>query len=231
MSNFGCLICGEDLKYYTNSNEMICSVCGNKYDSNANCVNGHFICDQCHQMNAYDFIEQFCLNTKLESPFEIISQILRHKSINMHGPEHHFLVPAVLLTTIYSLNGQSEKLKGALKKARKRAANVLGGFCGFYGACGAGIGNGIFMSIILNATPVSEKEYSLANKITSETLNNIANAGGPRCCKRNTFIAIETAVNFMKKYLNTTILMRDFVCNFNLDNKECKYENCKFYDI
>ncbi len=231
MSENGCFICGEELKYKNSTAKMVCEICGNEFDSNASCLNGHFICDSCHQLEGVEFIGSFCLATSHTSPVDIVNDIMKHKSIKPHGPEHHFLVPASLLTSYYKAVGQPELLPMALVKARKRAANVLGGFCGFYGACGAGVGTGIFISVILNGKPISGREYSLANQITANSLNGVAKAGGPRCCKRNTFIAIETAIDFVENNLNVVMPHSEIQCQFSSSNKECLYDDCKYYHL
>jgi len=229
MADYGCIICGADLKYLDNYKEMTCSVCGKTYDSNAECVNGHFVCDSCHQLDGVDFIENFCLNSKQTNPIEIAEQIMKHESIKAHGPEHHFLVPAVLLTAYYNSKEEFDEIPNVIATARKRSAKVPGGFCGFNGACGAGIGTGVFMSIILKSTPLSEKSYGLANKITAETLSKVAKAGGPRCCKRNSFFALETAVEFVEENLDVKIGSQEIDCRFYLNNKECLQTDCKFF--
>ncbi len=229
MSNSGCLICGSELVYSSQPKYMKCSICGHGNDSNATCTNGHYICDNCHQAGGVDFINNICLNSDSIDPLFLANFIMKHESIKPHGPEHHFLVPAVLLTAYYNVINKPEIIKLALMTAKKRASNVLGGFCGFYGNCGAGVGNGIFISIILNATPLSEKEYQLANLITANTLLKIAEAGGPRCCKRNTFIAIETASEFLSEHLNVKMPIGKISCQFSMDNKECKLSDCNFF--
>ncbi|EPZ57508.1 putative sAM-dependent methyltransferase [[Clostridium] sordellii ATCC 9714] len=113
----------------------------------------------------------------------------------------------------------------------KRAKNVLGGFCGFYGACGAGVGCGIYTSLIQESGPMNKEEWGLCNLITSKSLENISKYGGPRCCKRDSFTAIDTAIDFTKKYLNVELdKTTDLKCHFNNLNKECLHTKCKFYN-
>jgi len=50
---------------------------------------------------------------------------------------------------------------------KKRAEKVLGGFCGLYGGCTAAVGTGIFVSLVTNATPLSEGEWKLTNLTTA----------------------------------------------------------------
>jgi len=62
---------------------------------------------------------------------------MKNPKIKMHGPEHHFLVPAVLLSAYYNKKKDSRKKEDKIKEARKRAEKILGGFCGSHGICGA----------------------------------------------------------------------------------------------
>jgi hypothetical protein len=83
--------------------------------------------------------------------------LLHHDRLAMHGPEHHYLVPAVLIAAWFNMTGVSGK-RHALDKAMKRAGMVPGGSCGTHGACGAGMGTGIFISVITGATPLSTEK-------------------------------------------------------------------------
>ena len=52
--------------------------------------------------------------------------------------------------------------------------------------------------------------------MTSKALENISKSGGPRCCKRDTFLAIESAITFTKYYLNTEPdIYPDVKCSFS----------------
>jgi hypothetical protein len=157
--------------------------------------------------------------------------LMKSPSVKMHGPEHHFLVPAVLLSAFYNVKGQPGEKEAKIKKARQRADKILGGFCGFYGDCGAAVGTGIFMSVMTDATPLSQWEWRFSNLMTADSLHTIANAGGPRCCKRNSFLAILEALRFVKDQFQVEMgTSPDRVtCNFNHLNKECKKAECRFY--
>ena len=56
----------------------------------------------------------------------------------MHGPEHHIMVGAALLTAYKNAGGEID-LQQALVEMMSRGRSVPGGACGFWGACGAGI--------------------------------------------------------------------------------------------
>jgi len=114
--------------------------------------------------------------------------------------------------------------------AKKRAEQILGGFCGFYGDCGAAVGTGIFVSLITNATPLSVTDWKLANLATAKSLLTIAEHGGPRCCKRNTFLALLEATNFVKEDFKVSFkLNKELNCEFYPLNNECLKQNCSFH--
>ena len=149
----------------------------------------------------------------------------------MHGPEHHVLVPAVLITSYYKAIGKEELIKRKLKVAKDRSLKILGGFCGTHGSCGAALGTGIFMSVITESTPLSGKEWQLSNLITSNSLQKVAMSGGPRCCKRDTYISLLEALNFLENHLNVIIEHNNsIICRFFQNNKQCLELKCQFYE-
>ena len=229
MNNSGCIICGGDLEYFSEKTTLKCYVCSKEYESNAQCKNGHYICDNCHRSDAVEYIENFCKNTPEIDPVKIINEVMKNPKVKMHGPEHHFLVPAALLACYYNIQNQHGTIAEKLLIAKERSNDILGGFCGFYGNCGAAVGTGIFMSIINNATPLSKNEWKLCNLMTAKSLENIANNGGPRCCKRDSFAALETAIGFLEENLNVKLPKSVIKCEFHQKNKECKKTECRYF--
>ena len=43
-----CLICREPLVYSENDERMECMICHKKENSKTKCVNGHYVCNECH---------------------------------------------------------------------------------------------------------------------------------------------------------------------------------------
>jgi len=225
----GCLVCGKELKYLDSEREVNCFFCNEAFPSTVVCLENHYVCDKCHSLEAVDFIENTCIRSDSVSPIELAIKIMKHPSVKMHGPEHHFLVPAVLLTAVYNKIDSKDLKKEALKKARNRSQNISGGFCGYYGTCGAGIGIGIFVSVFTDATPVSKKEWKLANTATGITLLKIAERGGPRCCKRNTFTVLEEGIKFIKSKFKIELKKEKTICEFYAMNRECLKSDCPYY--
>jgi len=133
----GCLICGEELQYTKEPTPLECFCCKQKFESNTKCKNGHYVCDQCHSASAVDLIQNYYTTSKSEDPLELALTLLRNPNMKMHGLEHHFLVPAVLLAAYYNIKGDQKAKATKIRMAKKRASQILGGFCGFYGNCGA----------------------------------------------------------------------------------------------
>ena len=227
----GCLVCGNTLLYSAHPTAETCCYCGDTKETGTRCKNGHFICDACHHGTANDLIERSCCNSNSTSPLSLALPLMKNPLLKMHGPEHHFLVAAVLLAAFHNLtNVERSTATERIREARRRAEDVKGGFCGFHGACGAAIGTGIFVSLITGATPLSDGERKLSNMITAESLRVIAENAGPRCCKRESFWAIITAVEFVHREFGVHIPMEiPAPCPFSALNRECLGERCSFF--
>lgn len=225
-----CLICGAELIYSSTSKKVECIYCKHTFESDVTCKNGHYVCDSCHRSNAEEIILKTCLNASEKNPFILAETLMKHPTVHMHGPEHHFLVPAVLITSYLNTLEQYNQKEENLNLAKKRAGKILGGFCGSHGVCGAAIGTGIFVSIITSSTPLSKKEWHLSNLVTAQSLLTIANHGGPRCCKRNSFLAICTAIDFVKDHFGVNMpYSRGKNCSFSHLNNECIQEDCPYF--
>lgn len=226
----GCLICGAELAYEIDYKELECFICHKTHRSNVKCRNGHFVCDKCHSLSANDLIENFCVNSELKDPMKLATFLMNSPRLQMHGPEHHFLVPAVLLAAYYNIKGDPEQKKRKIRVARERSSIIPGGICGFHGDCGAAVGTGILVSLITEATPLSTKEWRLSNMMTSKSLYSVAIHGGPRCCKRNTFLSIIEVVKFLEENFGITMpIDKKIKCVFSPLNKKCLQEKCLFH--
>ncbi len=222
-----CLICGEELNYLKHGIDMDCEFCHNKYNSNACCVHGHYVCDSCHGKQAIERIREICLTSNSTDPLEIAVHMMNDPYVHMHGNEHHVLVGAALLAAFYNAGGKIE-LTGAFEELRKRGSQVPGGVCGFWGCCGAAVSSGIFISIITGSTPLSIDEWGLANRMTSASLKAIGEVGGARCCKRDSFLAIEQAIYFCREHLGVAMKKSNIQCQFFNRNKQCIGSRCPY---
>ena len=225
--NEECLICKAPLKYLETSVLMECSLCHKKEMSRTECVNGHYVCDECHTAGI-DRIAEICLNETSKDPVGIIEKIMDQPFCHMHGPEHHIMVGSALLAA-YKNAGGTIDLEKALAEMISRGRQVPGGSCGFWGACGAGVSSGMFVSIISGSTPLKNKPFSLANMMTSRSLAAIAASGGPRCCKRDSFLSILAAVDFVEEHFGVKMEKREVICRYSQRNNQCIRKRCPFF--
>ena len=123
-----------------------------------------------------------------------------------------------------------EDVEEALEEMRYRGSQYPGGSCGLWGACGAAVSSGMYMSIITKANPLTVKSWQQCNQLTSRALGAIAELGGPRCCKRNTFTAVQEAVEYTKEALGIEMeIPEEIICTFSSENKQCKKKSCPYH--
>lgn len=221
-----CLICEAPLVYLESDKIMVCTVCHKKENSKTRCVNGHYVCNECHT-KGMDVIIGFCMSETSKSPVWIVKQLMEQSFCHMHGPEHHVMVGVALLTAYKNAGGDIE-LHQALIEMMNRGKSVPGGACGFWGACGAGISTGMFVSIISNSTPLTVEPFALSHLMTSKALEQIGMAGGPRCCKRDSFLSILAAIDFVQQHFQISMEKTEIVCGYSAQNNQCIGKQCPF---
>ena len=221
-----CLICKAPLEYLNADTEMECAVCHKTELSKTRCINGHYVCNDCH-MQGMDALFSLCLSESSKNPLEIINKMMALPFCHMHGPEHHVMVGMALLTAYKNAGGDLD-LEPALREMMSRGKSVPGGACGFWGACGAGISSGIFVSIISGSTPLGNENFGLAHKMTARSLGAIGEIGGPRCCKRDSYLSIINAVDFVAEKLGVIMEKHEVVCTHSKHNNQCIGKRCPF---
>ena len=221
-----CLICKAALEYLSEDVQMECAICHKKEASKTRCIHGHYVCSDCHTQGMSSIIG-FCHSEPSKNPLEIIEKMMSMRFCHMHGPEHHVMVGAALLTAYKNAGGEVDFEKALLEMYR-RGKSVPGGTCGFWGACGAGISAGQFVSIITESTPLTVKPWSLSNRMTSKALGSISEHGGPRCCKRDSYLAILAAVDFLAENLGIQMEVCKPICTRSHMNNQCIGKQCPF---
>lgn len=222
----GCMVCGREL-FYTPDRPFRaqCFYCGKEDTTYVFCPEGHFVCDECHRKDILEMVEQICTDSDLTDPTELALCIFDLQKLHMHGPEYHSIVPAVLVSAYGNITNNKDI--PAIKEAISRGKPIFGGICGTHGACGAGIGVGIAYSIIHQVTPYSKEDRGEANRLTAEALLAISKLGGPRCCKRESITAIETAKKNLAVFKDSGKVQ--YQCIQFAGNNMCLTNDCPFY--
>src|SRR5574344_1016119 len=157
----------------------------------------------------YKLITENVIKEKSTNPVEIVKNIMHKDFIDIHGPEHHYLDGAAFLVA-YKNDGGNIELKSALEDLANRTIKMPGAMCGMWGVCGSSAAIGACLSIINGTGPLSDNDFYKDNmKYTSSVIKRMSEIGGPRCCKRNAFISLSYAVDFVKEHYNIQLEKSD----------------------
>jgi hypothetical protein len=223
-----CGVCAKPLVYDTASIDMNCALCGKEEKTSIYCPAGHYVCDACHSKGALEVLKEILASSKSTDATAILEQVISHPSVPMHGPEHHVIVPAVIVAAVR--NSGYPLPERALDKVLERASKIPGGWCGLYGDCGAAVGSGIAISVITGATPLTGKQRTLALAATSQALSRMLDEQ-PRCCKKASRIAVQSTLDFLGEHLGINLPKSNKIrCTYPLRNQQCAQENCPYYD-
>ena len=221
----GCIVCGQELIYLKEKTQETCVICGLSFPTHAKCIKGHYVCDSCHSRDILERVEVLLVNSQDEDPIRLARRVFEIPGLNMHGPEYHSIVPGILIAAYQNIN--KVRNISAIREAIERGSSVKGGSCGLHGNCGAGVGAGIAVSILEEASPLSSVERSAANRATALALLAISENAGPRCCKRDAITAIVS-------FTDSTAYFKDnqhdiYICKQFAANKTCLGKACPYH--
>lgn len=171
---------------------------------------------------------KICLSSDSKDPIKLLKILMKDHAIPFHGPVHHCLVPFAVLTAFKNSGGDID-LAASLKKAQNRGSIIPAAVCGHWGSCGAALGCGISFSIITGSGPLSTTLWNQGQVLVIKCLTNITKYGGPRCCKRNAYLAIPMAVEYFKEHLGVQMeIPEKITCYVSENNSVCLKEVCPF---
>jgi 7,8-dihydro-6-hydroxymethylpterin dimethyltransferase len=224
----GCLACGAPLHYLGQEALRQCLYCRRLLSANAVCAQGHFVCDACHTGDAMALMEHICLTTPETDMIALMAEIRRHPAMPLHGPEHHAMVPGIILATNRNLGGATPP--AALSAALQRGRSLAGGSCAFLGVCGAVTGVGAAFSLLLEANPLKPGERLAVQKISLEVLRELTAFQAARCCQRDCWLALKKAAELSRKYLAVPLRAESpLLCRQAHLNKECLGAACPLW--
>ena len=223
----GCAVCGLPLIYFWKNKESACFYCGQVLRANAGCPNGHFVCDHCHSADAIEIIKKVCLHSQQTDMVELMQTMRSHPLFRIHGPEHHSMVPAVILTALRNTGYpiSDEEIHTAIERGKA----VSGGACAFLGACGAAIGVGIAVSLVLKASPYDGDKRQTVQQVTQTVLARIASYKAPRCCQRDSWLALKEASALIQKHTGKSLTVNFLACEQFPLSKECIHDQCPLW--
>lgn len=180
---------------------------------------------------AWNYVKETCLASKSKNPIELFISITEDSRISMHGPEHHIIDGACLLVALHNA-GMDFDLEAGLDEMKERGQKMPGATCGLWGMCGSTASIGAALAIVHQTGPLSNSDYYKDNlQLVSEALARIAAIGGPRCCKRNAFLSLLTAIDFVKKHYGITLDTQEVHCTYSHRNAQCIGNRCPFFTL
>ena len=174
-------------------------------------------------------IIEACQKETSKNPFTIFFHVAAMDFVNMHGPEHHVLDGACLLTAYRNAGGDID-LDAALEQLKQEGLKMPGASCGKWGVCGAVTSVGAALAIIDGTGPLStDGTWDWHMQYTSEALASLAKIGGPRCCKRDAFLALKTVIPYIREHYQISLEDGPVHCTFSPINAQCLRERCPFH--
>ena len=174
-------------------------------------------------------IIEACLQEKSKNPIDIFLNIAQMDFVRIHGPEHHVLDGAALLTAFYNAGGNID-LHNSLNELMNRGLQMPGATCGMWGVCGAVSSMGAALSIIDGTGPLtSDSSWGKHMEFTSKALHCLSKVGGPRCCKRDAFLSFQKAIQYVNENYNVELQNQKIECSFSEKNAQCIKDKCPFY--
>lgn len=64
--------------------------------------------------------------------------------------------------------------------------------------------------------------------MTAKALGEIGAVGGPRCCKRDSYLSVLAAVDFVKEHFGIEMEKSEIVCSRSAQNQQCIGKRCPF---
>ena len=169
-----------------------------------------------------------CMKIAGTNPYDIFRTIAKKDFVRIHGPEHHILDGACILTAFHNAGGNID-LDAALHKLMYEGLRMPGAACGLWGVCGAVTSIGAALAIIDGTGPLSTEDWGSHMEYTSAALARLAKTGGPRCCKRDAFTAVEQAVGYIEERYGITLEVTPVKCDFSSQNAQCIGRRCPYH--
>jgi hypothetical protein len=181
-----------------------------------------------------EWITMFCLNSTSASPEQLLEEIMADERCPAFGPAHHFIAGAVMLTCYRNQEGapdRNRRLSDDLAKLEERSACVPGAACARWGVCGAAASVGMAYAIVEGNEPLKQKGWAEGQHMVARILELIARAGAPRCCKRDTRIAVTEATKTFNGFPGCHLrsMPKRPICRTMPDNTVCLGAGCSYH--
>ncbi len=224
----GCMVCGAELTYLQHDEQRPCAYCGRTFRANAYCTDGHFVCDGCHTTEGRLAMELILMAAQERDLVSLFAKVRAHPSIPMHGPEHHALVPGVILTALrnHGIVVTDEIISTALD----RGGAVPGGYCGYLGACGAVLGAGAAVAAFESSSPLTPAPRQHVMALVAVLGAAVARYEAARCCQRDSWIVLREVAKRSEELFGVRLTAdAPLRCGQMNRNRECIRQECPLF--
>lgn len=224
----GCMVCGTSLVYPDTPQQGQCHYCGRTLRMDAVCGKGHFVCDACHGSEVFDVVKHICLTSPERDMITLLNRIRQHPAMPVHGPEHHFVLPGVVLSAYRNCGGHvtDQDVITAINRGRE----VPGGTCAFWGTCGAVTGAGIALALIMKANPLKALERQIVQQAAASMIREISAVPAARCCQRESWTVLRMLPDLLDELFSIKVTATgDTQCRQVRLNKECAGKACPYF--
>ena len=89
---------------------------------------------------------------------------------------------------------------------------------------------GAALAIIDKTGPLStDDSWGSHMQYTSAALNDLSRIGGPRCCKRDAYTAMQVAVDYVNNRYPVQLSTHKIICDFYPQNAQCLGGKCPYH--
>ena len=181
-----------------------------------------------------DWVIGMLLESTSVSPTDLLEEVMADPRCPAFGPIHHFIVGAVLLACWRNAEadaGRKALLHSDLEEMVARSSCMPGATCARWGVCGAAVSAGMAYAIVRGNAPLRNEGWQDGQLMVSDLLQLIARAGSPRCCKRDTRVAMAAAVPYFNALGGPQLVERKGmpICETHVQNSMCMGASCPFF--
>lgn len=176
-------------------------------------------------------IRQCVMEYEGTDALELLSMVMKEKSVRIHGPEHHFIVSAVIVGIYANSCNDMILKKKLLNYMAERAALIPSASCILYGTCGVMMGSGAALSVILSANMLNTTAFSVTNRMTARIQERLSGYEAVRCCKRATWIALDEAIKMLVELGLIASDNKTVKCPYSTVNTTCFGLECEFFAL
>lgn len=227
-----CMVCGGGLEYLGSAQNMVCTACGKKEEGHIRCLQGHYICEECHDRDAVAVIQDIAFTTGSPDPLETAERMMAHPAVPMLGCQHAYIAAGALLSSLR--NAWSDHITNdAIREAfRRLGSQARGGSCGLTGVCGIAPAIGACFSIFLGSRCGTNTEQRLTMEAVTRVCRVITDLTGPSCCKAYVRSALLEAVSMFEEHFSIILPVQDrtVVCSDSGRHPHgCRAGSCPYY--